>query len=447
MIKLIIFDLDGVLIESKDTHYQALNKALEDFNLIPITYTEHISDYDGLPTRKKLKKREIDETLHNEINKKKQEYTVDLLEKNIKKSPKLINIFKKLREEDYFICVASNSILYTVQLIVNNLGLLRHTNWIISNEDVSFGKPNPEMYLKCMLRYKLSPKETMIIEDSYVGREGAYNSGAHLLAINKPIEVTYSNIKNHINKYNKVKQTWKGNKMNILIPMAGAGSRFSNAGYTFPKPLIDVAGKSMIETVIENINIEANYIFIVQKKHYKKYNLKSLLRLLAPKCKIIQIDKLTEGAACTTLLAKKYINNNEQLLIANSDQWVDWDSSDFMYQMQNEVVDGGVLTFKNHHPKWSYVKLNNGFVTEVREKEVISDDATVGIYYFKRGCDYVKYAESMIEKNLRVNNEFYVAPVYNEAIDDGMKIKPYRVNEMMGLGTPEDLKYFLESRK
>jgi dTDP-glucose pyrophosphorylase len=227
--------------------------------------------------------------------------------------------------------------------------------------------------------------------------------------------------------------------------MAGAGSRFSLAGYTFPKPLIEVNNKPMIQVVIENLNIKANFIYIVQKEHYEKYNLKYLLNLITPNCEIVQVDGVTEGAACTTLLAKEYINNNKHLLIANSDQFVEWDSNSFYYSMTNDNLDGGMLTFKATHPKWSFVKLNeNGYITEIAEKKPISDIATVGVYYWNKGSDYVKYAEQMIEKNIRVNNEFYVAPVYNEAISDGFKFKPYNIEKMWGLGTPEDLKNYLE---
>jgi dTDP-glucose pyrophosphorylase len=150
------------------------------------------------------------------------------------------------------------------------------------------------------------------------------------------------------------------------------------------------------------------------------------------------------------LLAKEYINNDEQLLIANSDQYVEWDSSDFMYSVQGEGIDGGILVFYNTHPKWSYAKVNkDGFVTEVREKVVVSDKATVGIYHWKKGRDYVRYAEQMIRENIRVNGEFYVCPVYNKAIEDGKRFKTYSIDrdKMWGLGTPEDLNYFIESRK
>jgi dTDP-glucose pyrophosphorylase len=232
--------------------------------------------------------------------------------------------------------------------------------------------------------------------------------------------------------------------MKVLIPMAGAGSRFSTAGYTFPKPLIEVKGKPMIQVVIENLNIDAEHIFIVQKEHYEKYHLKTLLNMISPGCKIVQTEGVTEGAACTTLLAKEFIDNDYPLLIANSDQFVEWDSNEFMYSMGADTIDGGILTFRSTHPKWSFAELDEkGFVKRVAEKEPISDIATVGIYYWTKGSEYVKYAEQMIEKNVRVNNEFYVAPVYNEAILDEKRIKTFDVKRMLGIGTPEDLKIFL----
>ena len=448
MIKLIIFDLDGVLIESKDIHFESLNKALECYNQIPITYQEHISEYDGKPTKTKLAMRGIEESLRDKINSKKQEFTIELLESQIEKSEKFINIFKQLKEDDYIISVASNSIRYTIQLVLFQMGLMKYVDLIVSNQDVEFGKPHPEMYMRCMLQSKVGPRETIILEDSYVGRQGVFNSGAYLCAVNNPDEVTYEFIKKAIDRSNGIKQIWKGNNMNVLIPMAGLGSRFSIAGYTFPKPLIDINGKSMIQVVVENLNIDANYIFIVRKEHYDKYNLKYMLEMIAPNCKIVQVDHLTEGAACTTLLAKQYINNDEQLLIANSDQWVDWDSSDFMYSVQGEHIDGGILTFENTHSKWSYVKTDdNGFVTEIKEKLVISNQATVGIYHWKKGSEYVRYAEQMISKNIRFNGEFYVAPVYEQAIQDSKKFKVYNVKKMMGLGDPSDLLNFIESKK
>ena len=238
--------------------------------------------------------------------------------------------------------------------------------------------------------------------------------------------------------------TYINKKMNVLIPLAGAGSRFSEKGYVFPKPLVEIKGKPMIEVVVNNLNIDANFIFIVQKKHIEQYNIDKMLTLIKSNSKVVEIDGLTEGAACTTLLAKEYIDSEDPLLISNSDQFINWNPREMMYSFTSKDFDGGILTFKASHPKWSYAKVDeDNMVTEVAEKNPISDNATVGVYYWKHGSDYVKYAEQMIEQNKRVNNEFYVCPVYNEAIADDKRITIGEVEKMWGIGTPEDLDSFL----
>jgi dTDP-glucose pyrophosphorylase len=239
--------------------------------------------------------------------------------------------------------------------------------------------------------------------------------------------------------------------MNILIPMAGHGSRFQQAGYSFPKPLIDVNHKPMIQVVTDNLNLDGRHIFLVLKEHYDKYSLKYLLPLIVqPRpTEIIQVNTVTQGAACTALLARDLIDNDDELIIANSDQWIDWDSRQFLSYMRSKKADGGILTFFSTHPKWSFVKVDelSSKITEVAEKKPISNLATVGIYYFKRGRDFVAAADRMIQKDIRVNNEFYIAPTYNEMIADGKILLSYPVAEMKGLGTPEDLERFLTDHK
>jgi dTDP-glucose pyrophosphorylase len=300
-----------------------------------------------------------------------------------------------------------------------------------------------------MIAAGVNPNETVIVEDSPVGRKAAHASGAHLCAVLNPDDVTYEKIRATIDKAEKNTTDtpkWNGGKMNVLIPMAGAGSRFEKAGYTFPKPLIDVNGKPMIQVVVDNLNIDAKHIFIVQKEHYEKYNLKETLENIAPGCEIVIADGMTEGAACTTLLARRLIDNNEPLIIANSDQFCEWDSNEFMWACQGDGIDGCIATFKNTHPKWSYAHLGeDGFVDEIAEKRPISDKATVGVYFWSKGSDYVKYADQMIAADKRVNGEFYTCPVYGEAIADGKKIKTFHVEKMWGMGTPEDLAVLQQS--
>ncbi|MCT7563742.1 glycosyltransferase family 2 protein [Aliarcobacter butzleri] len=238
--------------------------------------------------------------------------------------------------------------------------------------------------------------------------------------------------------------------MNIVIPMAGLGSRFSKVGYEKPKPFIDVDGKPMIVRVLENLSFpNARYILIARKEHIEKE--KELVCQIENdfNATFISIDKLTEGTACTVLYARKYINNDEPLLIANSDQIVDINIFDFINDCKNRNLDGSILTFVDEYkdPKWSFAKLDeNNLVTEVKEKIVISEFATVGIYLYSRGRDFVDASIDMIINNDRVNDEFYTCPTYNYAIKDGSKIGIYNIefDQMHGIGTPEDLNLYMK---
>ena len=457
-IRLIIFDLDGVLVDAKDVHYNALNSALAEIagEQYVISREEHLARFDGLSTKVKLQilniERGLDDFLNTAIEISKQRYTAKAIQQ-FEVDDRICEILRKLKNDGVVIAVASNSIRETIKLMLLRKGFMEYVDFFYSNQDVKHSKPNSEMYLQCMIKAGVSPKETIIVEDSPTGRKAATNSGAYMIPVKDSREVRYETIRKLMDSLGNltINPKWLGGKMKVLIPMAGAGSRFAAVGYTFPKPLISVKNlddKPMIQVIVENLNIQAEYIYIVRKEHNEKYNLRQMLNVITPGCKVIEVDHLTDGAACTTLLAKEFIDNDEPLLIANSDQFVEWDSNEFMYSMQGDTIDGGILTFKNTHPKWSYVKLDDKkLVAEVREKEVISNEATVGIYYWTRGSDYVKYAEQMISKNIRVNNEFYVCPVYNEAIQDGKKIKIFHIEKMWGLGTPEDLTYFQDHYK
>ena len=237
--------------------------------------------------------------------------------------------------------------------------------------------------------------------------------------------------------------------LNIVIPMAGAGSRFSLAGYKDPKPLIEVNNMPMIQVVINNLKPKVNhrFIFICQNKHVKKYDLINKLKSWSSGAIVIGIDDLTEGAACTVLCAKEYINSDDQLMIANSDQFVDCSIDEYLSKLRDENLDGLIMTMTANDPKWSFVEVENYLVKKVVEKEVISNEATVGVYNFKHGKDFVLSAENMINSKQKVNNEYYVAPVYNDLIVNNKKIGIYNVgseaNGMYGLGIPSDLELFL----
>ena len=455
MFKLIIFDLDGVLVNAKEIHYRALNDAILNVTHhepYMITWDEHLSTYDGLKTRDKLsmltKKKKLHPEYYDAIWNRKQELTLEALHK-LEPDNRIKNVFIELRNAGYKIACCTNSIRRSTVTSLSRLGLIEYIDIVITNEDVRNPKPHPEMYWKAMSMLDVLPEETLIIEDSPVGLLAAYRSNGNVIRVNNPADITLDFLFTALQTTSpSIQNKWQDNKMNVLIPMAGAGSRFFKAGYTFPKPLIDVNGKPMIQLVVDNLNVDANFIYVVQKEHRERFNLDTLLNLITPNCKIIEVEGVTEGAACTTLLAAEHIDNDHPLLIANSDQFVEWNSNEFLYKMNEQELDGGIVSFKSTHPKWSFAKVNEyGYVTEVAEKNPISDIATVGIYYWARGRDYVKYANEMIANNLRVNNEFYVCPVFNLAIQDGKKIKTFSIKEMWGLGTPEDLSHYLEHHK
>ena len=238
--------------------------------------------------------------------------------------------------------------------------------------------------------------------------------------------------------------------LNIVLPIAGRGSRFAVAGYAQPKPLIPVHGIPMIAAVVRNVRPRCahRFVFVALTEHLEHAGMRDALALAAPGCIIVPVERVTEGAACTVLLAREHINSDDPLMLANSDQWVDIDIDDYLASMDRQRADALIMTMKADDPKWSFVGLNGQrLVTRVVEKEVISNEATVGIYNFRRGCDFVRAAEQMIARNLRVNNEFYVAPVYNQLIEEGARIAIYNVGRegagMYGLGIPSDLEQFL----
>ena len=436
-----IFDLDGVLIDSKEIHFDALNLALSEIDSsYVISKKEQALAYEGLSTKAKLDilsySKGLPKEFHNVIWEKKQIYSSEMFQV-FDKDQELVDLFKLIKSFNIKIGVASNAIRETVVGSLKSLGVYEFVDYALSNEDVSNPKPNPEIYKTMMSLLGSSAETTIIFEDSEIGQAAAKASFAKLFPVTERKDISLS----YISK--AIEFLTPKSFPNILIPMAGNGSRFFNAGYKDPKPLIDVDGKPMIQRVVENISIPGNYIFIVQAEHYERYSLETVLTRLVPGCKIIQVDGVTDGAARTALLAKQYIDNQRPLIIANSDQLLDWDSSKFISQLLEIGADGNMALFLANEEKWSYAKIKNNRIVEVAEKVVISNNASTGIYGWAKGSDYVKYAEQMIDKGIKVNNEFYICPVYNEAIQDNKRILPIFIEKMHGLGTPEDLQLYL----
>jgi len=229
--------------------------------------------------------------------------------------------------------------------------------------------------------------------------------------------------------------------MNVVMPMAGEGTRFKEAGYTCAKPFLPVDGVPMWFRVVQNLGLEASdqLIVLCRSEH---------VNLIPGSIKKVAVEKTTEGSACTVLLAKELINNNEPLLIVNSDQIIDFNSNNWKLVRNQMDLDGAIWVFEagDRNLKWSYASFDEYYqVKEVAEKQAISNWATCGVYYWSRGSDFVKYAERMIAGDRRTLGEFYNCPVYQEAIRDKMIILPFFVEKMTGLGTPEDYSRYIRS--
>lgn len=436
MIKSIYFDLDGTLVDSKKLHFDALNTALAivDYKY-RITPEEQGKIYEGLTTRAKLDHLVKNKNFPLERVEETWKYKQLLTSFNkVRENPDLIRLFHTLKRLGFTIYVASNCTFISVKNLLIQLGLCSLVDWFVSNDDVKEGKPSGEIYRKCLERNKVTGEEVLVIEDSAHGIESARSAGCNYWQVEGPWDLTEERVLAQIERL----QSKRGN---IVIPMAGEGIRFKNAGWEMPKPLTMIQGIPMIDRVIDNVGgflPGARFIFIIREEHEEKYQIRKRLFELAPGCKIFSCREVTEGSVCSVLLAKGCINNEHPLLIANADQLVRG-STDL--RLLSTAGDGVISCFQttDRDNRWSYVNLEGQRVVAVREKEVLSDMATTGIYFWNKGEDYVRYAEEMIANNERVNGEFYNAPVYNLAIREGKKIRAVCCQNFIPLGTPEDV--------
>jgi HAD superfamily hydrolase (TIGR01509 family) len=471
MIKAILFDLDGVLVNSKLLHFETFRDAL--LSIHPdkhLSWEEHEREFDGLSTKLKIQKliqmNWISEEEGNQLYEKKQVLTQQRLPDTVKPRKSLEIMLRSLKEKGFALACCSNSIRKTVITTLRLLGVLDIFDAVYSNEDVSKPKPDSEIYVTAIRQFTLQTSNCLILEDSKIGRTAAHMSGAFVLEVEDAEDVTLELIEQTIlsiqtNKYVKSRLTLKNKQttFHIVIPMAGEGSRFREVGYKTPKPFIQIQNKAMVRWVIENMipkEFSPNSYFlkfhlIVRSIHLENHTIDSLFIGLPKNISYTyhETDGLTEGAACSVLLAEEEINNEEPLIIVNSDQFIQWKPESFYKCLTNPTYSGNILCFyqpDQNDLKWSYADINNeNLVREVKEKVWISPFATVGLYGWSRGCDFVKYAKQMIQKNIRVKNEFYVCPVYNEAIEDNLAIRIQLCNKMWGLGVPEDLETFFKN--
>jgi beta-phosphoglucomutase-like phosphatase (HAD superfamily)/dTDP-glucose pyrophosphorylase len=428
-IKAVIFDMDGVLIDAKEWHYEALNQALSLFGF-SINRYDHLVTYDGLPTSDKLKmltaERGLPEGLHRHINDLKQEYTMERIFLNC--APMFVHeyLLSALRFEGYKLAVASNSIRKSVEVMMQKANLEQYLEFYLSNQDVTKAKPNPEIYNVAIQRLGLLPDECLVVEDNKNGIAAAIASGAHVMKVETERDVTYPNVKRHI----ALAEEFWGGAVKLIIPIVE--NEIVHVDTPYGRSLYEIERKTILQYICDQLLKIKNteFVFILNRRDVEKFRLNNVIKLLVPNAKMVATDGSTAGAACSCMLACDYFVDDEPITIVGGDQIVTVDLQAAIDKFVSEDYDGGVVCFEDVHPHWSFVSLNNeGLVTEVAEKSPISRNATTGFYYFKRTDDFVTSVFSMIKKKASVNGKYYVCPVYNELILKQKRIGTFFVDK------------------
>ncbi len=455
VVKALLFDLDGVLVDFTTLHEDAFIKAWNQF------YPDHTIDHafhllylEARSTRSKIDicfkifSITFDETLKQRIFETKQQLTDHLLDtEHVYTATTRALMWAKAA--GYKLVVCSNSIRSTVLKSLRRLACDDVFDIILSNEDVEKPKPNPDIYLKAIELLGVTANNCIIFEDSAVGRTAAElalkNSSGRIIPIVNAQDLTHKLLELVCNSSVYPRQP---TKIHLVIPMAGLGSRFQKEGYSIPKPFLPVFGKPMYRWVIDNMMPSEKALREIVDVHVLVREEQASLFESDKSITIHTVPKLTEGAACTVLSIRDIINTDDPLIIANSDQFLEWNVDNFYLALLHPSFDGVISTFIQHDLndiRWSYARLDaDGCVMEVAEKKVISKFATTGIYGWRRGSDFVAAAESMIAQNIRVNGEFYVCPVYNN-MKQPSRIRILNCKKMWGLGVPTDYEHFLKN--
>lgn len=454
MITTLIFDLDGVLVEFKDLHKSAFIRA---WNTIypdhPIDDHFHSCVLEARSTHQKITIMESHLGKicdRKQVSDLKQSITTELLES----APVYENTRAAIEwahSRGLTLACCSNSIRSTVLASLSKLAPLTYFSVILSNQDISNGKPHPEIYQRAISMLDVDPSEVLVFEDSTVGKQSAREAGLRIVDVVDAMDITPKFLEECIHRPVSGSIRPLNKSVNIVIPMAGLGSRFQKNGYSTPKPFLPVFGKPMFEWVIDNIvppavRPNATIHIIVRAEHLDRFR-----ELNMNNYTLHTVERLTEGAACTVLTIKEHIDNDAALVIANSDQYLEWDADNFYKCLFHPDFAGVISTFPQLDPtdlRWSYANLDDqGVVTAVAEKKFIGPLATTGIYGWAKGSDFVRDTEEMIRTNVRVNNEFYVCPVYNATIVQGGKVRTHNCEKMWGLGVPEDYEHFIRNFK
>jgi HAD superfamily hydrolase (TIGR01509 family) len=433
-----LFDLDGVLVNTVSLQIKATQQAIYDItnkNIDDKILKTTITTLDKLKYLYKnniIKKDDINKIY--ELKKKIFNDNINLITIEEDK----IQLLKFLKKKNCKIGIVTNSNKHSANLILKKMELLEYCDFVITNNDVNNYKPHSEPYIRAISHFGGKLEEYIIFEDSEAGIQSAKGTGIYVYPVKNVQEINID----LIYKLNNI-------NLNIVIPMGGLGQRFKNRGFKKDKPLIEINGIPMILKALESLNIVGNYHFIIRKTNIDQFNkLTSILKQFDKNCNIISIDYLTEGSASSCYLVKDFINNDDELIITNCDQYLEWDSKLFLDESRRKNYDCSLLTYKSDNIKNSFVKSSNNIAENIIEKKIISNQALVGLHYFKKGRYFIESYENIFNKKEKIKNEYYLSTVCNNMICK------YRVgcidikeNEnYYSLGTPEDLFLFIKKK-
>ena len=430
-IALITFDLDGVLVESKELHYDAFNLALNEAGPeFVMSQLEHDAHYCGLSTKQKLRMLTLNKNLppekHEFIWKRKQYHTLELMKTTIKRDAQIVGVLEALRDAGYPIAVASNCVRDSVFYLLSGIGVHDLISCYFSNEDVSAAKPDPEIYLAAAEHFGICPDEMLVVEDSSHGKQAALLAGAHLCPVASPFDVTIEYLSIALST-----RTLQPSCLNIIIPMAGVESLFVE-GSPLPKFLINISGKSLLERIVENVrpNRPHRFIFIARQYQARTYK---LAEICVKACKfnpvlLLEVKAKSASAVETVLVAKDLINSDDPLLICNLNMWPEFKASLDVDTLSYVNADCILTHFESANEAFSYVTVDaNMRVQGVSTKTRSSNLATTGYTIFRNGSKFVELSELLLASK-REGESLYIEDVVRKGLQSNLRIASARIN-------------------
>ena len=449
VVNAVVFDLDGTLVETRDLHKVALNEALravagEEY---VISDEEHHAQFDGLSTAQKLKKLNAQKNMNPDLNKavweKKQELTNTMVSQTVKPDKRIAAVIRHLKQRGYPVAVASNCIRSSVDLILKCLGIYDLVDLSVSNDDVEIAKPAPDIYARAAACFGLRADELLVVEDAPFGWQAALSSGAHLMPISCPADVTLDSVSEKIAEINNTHHP-----VVVIVPLAGPIPLVHGASGAkgFHPSLYDIRGKSAIEHAMQSVVSRRHpmkFVFVVLGDSIPDAVLMRATNWLPTS--IVRLPAPTRGALESVLAAERFICEDSPLLICDGCHVDEWrPGSDIDELLDARGCTAAVTVTPSYDERWSYATIDpDGFVSSVQEKAKISNHALTGLYMWRQGKDFIRDAKLAMSHGPRVRGRLYVAPVLNYTISSaGGRVRSVPVRYMHSLGTHSEVLQF-----